>query len=112
MIVIYDDRGNCVLAHRDHVEAKCATSSSGCTNFDKAFTSSIATPERSSTSIRIPGWFGTVNQNHGADASDGLTFSIRVDGVFSDEFRKNISFPETNRASAPALWAAENLVAA
>jgi hypothetical protein len=49
-------------------------------------------------------WFGTVNQNHGADASDGLTFSIRVDGVFSDEFRRQTPFPDSNRSSAPALW--------
>jgi hypothetical protein len=50
-------------------------------------------------------WFDTVNQFHGADASGGLSFSIRVDGVFSDEFRRNIPFPRTGRAAAPAIWA-------
>jgi hypothetical protein len=50
-------------------------------------------------------WFDTVNQFHGADATGGFSFSIRVDGVFSDELRSQIPFPETNRAAAPALWA-------
>jgi hypothetical protein len=51
-------------------------------------------------------WFDTVNQYHGADASSGgLSFSIRVDGVFSDEFRSRIPFPKENRSAAAALWA-------
>jgi hypothetical protein len=50
-------------------------------------------------------WFDTVNQYHGTDEYDGLAFSIRVDGVFTDEFRKQIPVPESNPASAPALWA-------
>jgi hypothetical protein len=52
-------------------------------------------------------WFDTVNQFHGADASGGLSFSIRVDGVFNDAFRSRIPFPNCNRAAAPALWASE-----
>ena len=50
-------------------------------------------------------WFDSVNQYHGADASDGLSFSIRVDGIFSDSFRSMIPFPPTNRAAAPSIWA-------
>ena len=50
-------------------------------------------------------WFDAVNQYHGCDAAEGLTFSIRVDGVFTDEFRSAIPNPRFNRASAPALWA-------
>ena len=42
----------------------------------------------------------------GADASGGLAFSIRVDGVFTDKFRSGISYPEQNRSAAPASWAA------
>lgn len=51
-------------------------------------------------------WFDTVNQYHGSDAREGLTFSIRVDGVFTDEFRAKIPKPETNAASTPSFWAA------
>ena len=51
-------------------------------------------------------WFDTVNQFHGADATGALSFSIRVDGIFSDEFRAQIPFPMRDRAAAPALWAA------
>jgi hypothetical protein len=49
-------------------------------------------------------WFDTVNQYHGADATGRPSFSIRVDGVFTDDFRRQIPFPAVNRASAPALW--------
>jgi hypothetical protein len=53
------------------------------------------------------GWFDTVNQFHGSDAAEGLTFSIRVDGTFTDEFRKQIPWmPLDNRAATPAAWAA------
>ena len=50
-------------------------------------------------------WFDTVNQFHGTDSCEGLTFSIRVDGVFADAFRERIPVPEVNLASTPALWA-------
>jgi hypothetical protein len=49
-------------------------------------------------------WFDTVNQYHGADATGELSISIRVDGVFNDEFRRQI--PASKHASsAAALWA-------
>ncbi len=41
----------------------------------------------------------------GADAKEGLSFSIRVDGHFTDEFRERIPQHDFNRASTPALWA-------
>jgi hypothetical protein len=50
-------------------------------------------------------WFDSVNQYHGSDGTDGLSFSIRVDGKFTDEFRNLIPKPEFNPASTPALWA-------
>jgi hypothetical protein len=50
-------------------------------------------------------WFDSVNQYHGADAGTGLTFSIRVDGVFSDAFRAQIPYPTSRRSAAPAIWA-------
>lgn len=50
-------------------------------------------------------WFDSVNQYHGSDAREGLSFSIRVDGVFTDEFRAKIPKPEINLASTPSFWA-------
>ena len=55
-------------------------------------------------------WFDTVNQFHGADACEGLSFSMRVDGVFDENFRKQIPYPATRRSAAPALWAKVNRV--
>lgn len=51
-------------------------------------------------------WFDTVNQYHGSDPADGLTFSIRVDGRFTDEFAAKIPRPGNNAASTPSYWAA------
>jgi hypothetical protein len=53
-------------------------------------------------------WFDTVNQFHGSDPVDGLTFSIRVDGRFTDEFRAKIPKPPFNAASTPSYWANSN----
>jgi hypothetical protein len=50
-------------------------------------------------------WFDTVNQYHGGDSTGALSWSIRVDGRFSEAFRRQIPFPETRRSMAPALWA-------
>ena len=106
MIIIYDSEGNCVPAHRDHVESEvCNEFIWMRTNFDKSFY--VLNPD-TNEKLKVnshTAWFDTVNQYHGADRSDGLTFSIRVDGLFSDEFRRHIPFPSTNRSSTPALWA-------
>ena len=53
-------------------------------------------------------WFDSVNQYHGSDPTKDLTFSMRVDGVFSDELRKRIPKPTVNPASTPSLWACES----
>jgi hypothetical protein len=50
-------------------------------------------------------WFDSVNQYHGCDPFEGLSFSIRVDGKFTDEFRERIPKPEINAASTPSYWA-------
>jgi hypothetical protein len=106
MIIIYDNEGNAVPAHRDHMESEvCNEFIWMRTNFDKTFyLLNPDTGEKLNVDCHTA-WFDTVNQYHGAEASAGLTFSIRVDGVFSDEFRRRIPFPVTNRSSAPALWA-------
>jgi len=41
----------------------------------------------------------------GSDPFDGLTFSIRVDGVFTEEFKRRIPTPPINKASTPSFWA-------
>ena len=106
MIIIYDSEGNSVPAHRDHVESEvCNEFIWMRTNFDKPFyVLNPASGEKRYVASHTA-WFDTVNQYHGADAADGLTFSIRVDGVFNEEFRRRIPFPGENRSSAPSLWA-------
>jgi hypothetical protein len=51
-------------------------------------------------------WFDSVNQFHGSDACENLSFSIRVDGHFTDQFREKIPLPPFNLASTPSFWAA------
>lgn len=106
MIIMYDDSGRAVSAHRDHDSKElCHEFIWFRTNLDKPFY--MLNPE-TGEKLHVAShsaWFDTVNQYHGADSSGGLSFSIRVDGVFSDEFRSRIPFPEQNRAAAPSMWA-------
>jgi hypothetical protein len=106
MLIIYDPDGRAVSAHRDHDSAElCHEFIWMRTNFAKPFY--MLNPESGEKRYveSHSAWFDTVNQYHGADATGAPSFSIRVDGVFSDEFRARIPFPEANRASAAALWA-------
>jgi hypothetical protein len=106
MIIMYDDSGRAVTAHRDHDSAElCHEFIWFRTDFHKPFymLDPISGERRYVRSHAA--WFDTVNQYHGADATGGLSFSIRVDGVFSDEFRSKIPWPQQNRSAAPALWA-------
>jgi hypothetical protein len=105
MLIIYDEQGRAVTAHRDHDSQElCHEFIWFRTNLEKPFF--MLNPE---TGERLDvcshaAWFDTVNQYHGADATGGLAWSIRVDGVFSDDFRQRIPFPKTCRATAPAHW--------
>jgi hypothetical protein len=107
MLVIYDDAGTEVPAHRDHLDASiCHEFVWFRTNLRKPF---YVLNHETGAKLYVESysaWFDTVNQFHGADAGEGLTFSVRVDGRFTDEFRKLIPSPAVNPASAPALWAA------
>jgi len=105
MLIIYDYEGSEVPAHRDHLEKDlCHDFIWFRTNLTKPFyTYNHQTSEKLYVES-YSAWFDTVNQFHGSDAASGLSFSIRVDGVFSREFRKNIPLPSTNLASTPALW--------
>ena len=113
MIIMYDDGGRAVSAHRDHDSVDlCHEFVWFRTNPGKPFYMlNPATGEKSYVGSSAA-WFDTVNQYHGADACGGLSFSIRVDGVFSDELRAQIPWPQHNRASAAALLAARELAPA
>jgi hypothetical protein len=105
-IIMYDDSGRPVSAHRDHDSADlCHEFIWFRTNLDKPFY--MLNPETGEKLyVRSnAAWFDTVNQYHGADATGGLSFSMRVDGRFNADFRRLITFPQGNRAAAPAHWA-------
>ncbi len=107
IMIMYDDSPRPVPAHRDHIETEI------CHEF-LWFRTSLKKPfymlnERTGVKKYVEGhtaWFDSVNQFHGSDAYDGgLSFSIRVDGKFTDEFRNSIPKPEYNLASTPSFWA-------
>jgi hypothetical protein len=106
MLIMYDPIGRAVSAHKDHDSTDlCHEFIWFRTNLSKPFY--MLNPETGERAY-VAGhaaWFDTVNQFHGADSSGGLSFSIRVDGLFSEEFRSQIPFPEENRAAAPSVWA-------
>ncbi|PYS99158.1 MAG: hypothetical protein DMF63_13915 [Acidobacteria bacterium] len=105
ILLIYDEGGNSVPAHRDHERPDiCHDFIWFRTNLRKPFY--VLDPE-TGRKLYIEGysaWFDTVNQYHGSDAVDGLTFSVRVDGHFSPEFRSRIPYAAQNAASTPAIW--------
>jgi hypothetical protein len=107
MMIIYDDVARPVSAHRDHDSTDLLHEFVWFrTNMDKPFYMlDPRTGERRYVRSHSA-WFDTVNQFHGGDGQDGLTWSIRVDGEFTEEFRSLMPIPMTNRASTPALWAA------
>lgn len=106
MLIIYDDRARDVPAHRDHIETDiCHEFLWLRTNTKKPFYMlNQKTGERKYVEDHTA-WFDSVNQYHGADAAEGLSFSIRVDGKFTDAFRNRIPKPEINSASTPSFWA-------
>lgn len=107
MIVMYDFNGRAVPAHRDHASPElCHEFIWLRTNFAKPFYMLNPQTGEKRYVASHSAWFDTVNQYHGADAASGLSFSIRVDGRFTDAFRRQIPDAAENPASAPALWAA------
>ena len=107
MLIMYDPTGGAVSAHRDHDSPElCHEFIWFRTNLDKPF---FMLDHRSGEKLYVTShsaWFDTVNQFHGADATGDLSISIRVDGIFRDDFRRQIPYPQVNRAAAPALLAA------
>ncbi len=106
MLIMYDPEGRAVTAHRDHVSYDlCHEFIWFRTNLRKPFYMLNENTGEKQYVESHSAWFDSVNQFHGGDAREGLSFSIRVDGVFTDEFRERIPVPAFNRASTPALWA-------
>lgn len=107
MLIMYDNISRPVTAHRDHAESDiCHEFIWFRTNLRKPFYLLNPTTNEKKYVKSYSAWFDTVNQFHGSDAVDGLTFSIRVDGTFTDEFRKQIPFADSaNVAATPSLWA-------
>jgi hypothetical protein len=106
MIIIYDDVPRPVPAHRDHLETEiCYDFVWFRTNLRKPFYMLNHKTGEKLFVKSYSAWFDSVNQFHGVDPEEGLSFSIRIDGIFTDEFKAQIPKPEFNRASTPALWA-------
>lgn len=106
MLIMYDDMRRPVPAHRDHTETEmCHDFIWFRTNLKKPFYLLNNETNEKLYVDSYSAWFDSVNQFHGSDPCDGLSFSIRVDGVFTDKFRKRIPIPACNPASTPALWA-------
>lgn len=106
MLIMYDEVPRPVPAHRDHTETEVLHDFIWFrTNLDKPFYILNPFTGKKNTVIGYSAWFDTVNQFHGSDEIDKLAFSIRVDGVFEDDFKTNIPVPEFNKASTPSYWA-------
>ena len=105
MLIMYDDVLRQVPPHRDHLETEiCHEFIWFRTNLMKPFY--MLNPESGEKKYvsSYSAWFDSVNQFHGSDGYDGLSFSIRVDGRFTDEFRDSIPKPQRNAASTPSYW--------
>jgi hypothetical protein len=109
MLIMYDDSGAPLPAHRDHDSPElCHEFIWFRTNLDKPFY--MLNPETGEKLYVAShsAWFDTVNQYHGADGQPGLTWSIRVDGRFAEGLRERIPEVPANAASRPALFANRN----
>jgi hypothetical protein len=106
MLIMYDSVSNPIPAHRDHVETQiCHEFIWLRTNLRKRFYLLNPTTNERLYVTSYSAWFDSVNQFHGSDGVEGLSFSIRVDGTFTDEFRKKIPFTDSqNRAATPSVW--------
>lgn len=107
MLIMYDTEARPVSAHRDHMETEiCHDFIWMRTSMKKPFYMLNHITGEKAYVESYSAWFDSVNQFHGSDGYDGLSFSIRVDGVFTDEFKAQIPVSDINPASTPSLWAA------
>jgi hypothetical protein len=107
MLILYDHALREVPAHRDHMEPEvCHDFIWFRTNKKKPlYMLNHLTGEKTHVES-YSAWFDSVNQFHGSEGHDGLSFSIRVDGIFSDSFKEKIPAPPYNAASTPSFWVA------
>ncbi len=106
MLIMYDDVARPVPAHRDHIETElCHEFVWFRTNLKKPFYMLNHKTGEKQYVESYSAWFDSVNQFHGTEPKEGLSFSIRVDGIFTDEFKERIPKPEYNLASTPSFWA-------
>lgn len=106
MLIMFDDEPREVPAHRDHLETDVLHEFIWFrTNLSKPLYMLNHDSGEKLYVHSYSAWFDTVNQFHGSDAVSGLTFSIRVDGRFTEEFRAKIPKPPFNAASTPSYWA-------
>jgi hypothetical protein len=106
MLIIYDEGTHSVPPHRDHLHPElCHEFVWLRTRTNKPFfVLNHKTNEKRYVEC-YSAWFDTVNQFHGTDVSRGLSFSIRVDGLFTEELSNRIPTAVGNPASRAALWA-------
>jgi hypothetical protein len=106
VIIMYDFGGSPVTPHRDHDRTEvCNEFIWFRTNLNKPFFMMDNRTGEKSYVESYSAWFDTVNQFHGADGTEGMSLSLRVDGVFSDELRARMPVAEVNPASTASLWA-------
>ncbi|HEX9963288.1 MAG TPA: hypothetical protein VGB00_20320, partial [Pyrinomonadaceae bacterium] len=106
ILIIYDNAGKEVPPHRDHLNPEvCNEFVWFRTNLIKPFYVLNHLSGEKKYVESYSAWFDAVNQFHGSEPAEGLSFSIRVDGRFADEFKEKIPKPQYNAASTSALWA-------
>ena len=107
MLIMYDNVSRPISAHRDHdAQDICHQFVWFRTNLKKPFYLLNPMTNKKKFLESYSAWFDTVNQFHGSDSAPGLTFSIRVDGTFTEEFKKQIPFAASeNLAATPSIWA-------
>lgn len=109
MMIMYDNEPREVPAHRDHTETERLHEFIWLrTNKEKPFYVLNCDTGEKKYIEGYSAWFDAVNQYHGSESTDKLAFSIRVDGRFTEEFRKRVPRPDYNAASTPSLWACLN----
>lgn len=94
MLIIFDEGNHGTRAHRDHNHFHlCHDFIWLRINFEKEFF--ILNPNTGEKKYieSHSAWFDTVNQFHGEVPKKQLTYSVRIDGIFADEFRSQIPVP-------------------
>jgi hypothetical protein len=107
IMIIYDFDGEGVTVHRDHCSHDlCHHFIWFRTSLNKKLFMLDKKGGNKQYVTSYSAWFDTVNQFHGAEEGRReLNFSVRVDGIFAENFLKKIPVPQTNVASTAALWA-------